>query len=135
MIVRPAALEDAELIFGWWTCQRLPLSDAARKDARTWWKSIDEDAATRLLVAEHLKQKVGSILVEVTLEIRWVVAPEHRGRGLAKKMVGLVAEPEHIALIESSDAASQIIAARAGFDLIDDGLIQLWRACRAEPYL
>jgi RimJ/RimL family protein N-acetyltransferase len=87
-----------------------------------------------MLVAEQGGENVGSVMIRRNGELRWTVSPRHRGKGLGKRMVALVAEPGHIARIDAGDVASQKIASHAGFDLVQDGHVQLWRADRAEAY-
>lgn len=67
-------------------------------------------------------------------EIGWAVAPEHRRKGLGSRMVGLAAQHGDVAQIESADRVSAKIAQRAGFDLVKDGPLQLWRADRTPPF-
>lgn len=132
MLVRPAVADDAETLFSWWH------HDANSNQAWNeldWFWSIVEGAAHTLLIAEQRGEKVGSLIVEPTYEMRWTIAPQHRQKGLAKRMVGLVAEPVHFALIDRSDVASRTIAEHAGFDLAVDGTIQVWRAIHATPYV
>jgi hypothetical protein len=79
-------------------------------------------------------EPVGITIKGAGNDLAWAMAPEHRRKGLAFKMVRLVADAGYLARIDASDIASTKIAQRVGFDLIEDGPIQLWRADRVPPY-
>lgn len=88
--------------------------------------SLPAGKGRRKLVGLVIKGRMGGL--------RWAISPEHRRQGIGTRMVRLVAELGQIALIECTDVASAKIAERAGFDLIENGPIQLWRADRAAPW-
>lgn len=83
------------------------------------------------------REPVGVVIITPSgrsRELCWAVSPEHRRRGLGSRMVALAAQHGDVAQIESADQASAKIARRTGFDLVNDGPVQLWRADRIPPY-
>ena len=119
MLVRPATRHDKTLLRALW-------GSTSPRDG--------EKVNRRAMVAERSGERVGSLLIDNDFEVRWKVSPEHRGKGHGKRMVSLVTLPGYVAHIRSNDVASQRIADHAGFDLVEDGDVQVWRAARVEPY-
>lgn len=134
MLVQPATSDDVGLLAAWWAELGRDVSrDIAATDALSWLELQAADMP-KILIALQKGEQVGSMIIEPGRELRWFVSPEHRGRGFGKRMVGLVAEPHDVARIKCSDLASQAIADHAGFDLVHEAEIQLWRATRTKPY-
>jgi RimJ/RimL family protein N-acetyltransferase len=123
LVLRPARMEDAAILFAW------------RNDPQTRANSLSEDkvwwpehvawlrcALDKVLIAEQDGKPVGTVRIET--ELSWIVAPEHRGRGIGRQMLALVAGT---ARIKRTNIASQKIAEAAGFSLVEDGEVQLWK--------
>lgn len=119
MLIRPATRHDKELLLDLWG------SMATRRGGKE---------KRQVMVAEQAGAQVGSLLIDNDHELRWTVAHEHRGKGCGKRMGALVTLPGYVARIRSDDIASQRIADQVGFDLVEDGDVQVWRATRVEPY-
>ena len=103
------------------------LNRLGRSQRRVFVASVPGEGGRRRDVGVLIKTRRGQ-------ELHWAVALECRGRGHGARMVALVAEPGMMARIARADLASAKIAQRAGFNLVEDGRVQLWRADRTPPY-
>ena len=139
--LRPATLDDAATLLKW-------RNDDATRTASHHTAAVHEDehlswlARTlaspdrRLYVAEEHDLPVGTVRADRSAgswELSWTVAPEARGRGVAKRMVATLARqiPEPIrAEVKVGNAASARIAEHAGMELERelDGVLHFQRA-------
>lgn len=130
MKLRPATIEDAQILFDW---RNDPLTressistdPVAWDDHVRWLEASLSNPNRELLVAEIDGVPVGTVRLDDGVELSWTVAPSQRGKGIGKQMVSLV-ERGSIARIKRSNVASQRIAGAAGFVLAEDGEVQEW---------
>lgn len=133
MKLRPATLEDAELLFGWrndrQTREASVNTDPAGWEGHLAWLRASLASPARTLLIAETDRPVGTVRIDYRdeTELSWTVAPDARGKGLGKTMV-LAAMPSGpvIAHIKNGNIASQKIAKAAGFELARDGLLERW---------
>ena len=131
--VRPATIQDAELLFGWRNdpqtrANSINTGDAPWEGHLHWLRASLKNPDRQLLVAERDGVPVGTVRIDGGDELSWTVAPEHRGVGLGSEIVALVAKRGDRAQIKCDNFASQRIAKRAGFVLWkDEPPLQEWR--------
>lgn len=132
MILRPACLDDAKALYAW---RNDPETRANSCDSGAvpwdrhvaWLQSALDNPDMTLLVAEQQGQALGTVRIDKG-ELSWTVAPGHRGNGVGRQMVSLaVSLKPTFARIKSTNIASQKIAQNAGFELAEDGDLQIWR--------
>jgi len=128
LVLRPATMEDAQVIFAWRNDPQTRASSLT--PGEVWWpehmawlRSSLSHPDRALLIAEQDGEPVGTVRIDRD-ELSWTVAPEHRGRGIGKQMLSLVAGT---ARIKRTNIASQKTAKAAGFSLAEDGEVQLWK--------
>lgn len=128
LTLRPATPEDAGRLLEW---RNDPDTRAASVNESTvdwqvhikWFEASLSSPTRRLLIAEEGMVPVGVLRFDTigdVEELSWIVAPEARGRGIAKRMLKLAAEMARrrmIANIKETNTASQRAAAAAGFKL------------------
>jgi len=128
LTLRPATLLDSDLLLDWrndaQTREASHNTAAVRTDEHVGWLSKTlEDPSRRLFVAEEAGCPVGTVrasLSDGVWELSWTVAPNARGRGLAKRMVAKLAQQisEPIrAEVKADNVASARIAEYAGMEL------------------
>lgn len=131
MKLRPATMDDAELLFAWRNdpetrANSVSTEEVAWADHIAWLSESLEDPRRELLIAEVAGAPVGTLRIDDSQVLSWTVAPHARGTGVGKRMVALVAKHGHRAQIRRENIASRRIAEAAGFRLVTDGEIQEW---------
>ena len=141
MKLRPATLEDADLLFQWRNDPETRkashnIADVARDEHLRWLTGIVADKNRKLFIAEEDGTPVGTVRAELSggvFELSWTVAPGARGRGVAKRMVALLASQiagPIRAEVKSGNVASVRVAEHAGmtFDREVEGILHYARA-------
>ena len=143
--LRPATLEDADLLFEWRNDAETRkashnMADVARDEHLRWLTRIAGDEHHNLFIAEENGTPVGTVRADLSdgvFELSWTVAPGARGRGVAKRMVALLARQiagPIRAEVKSGNIASARVAEYAGmaFDREVDGVLHYARAALEE---
>jgi RimJ/RimL family protein N-acetyltransferase len=142
--LRPATLQDADLLLEW---RNDPATrEASHSTARVprdehlaWLSATLANADRKLVIAEENGAPVGTVRAERAngvWNLSWTVAPQARGRGVAKRMVALLASrisgPIR-AEVKAENIASARIAEHAGMTLEreSDGVLHYRRAALA----
>lgn len=139
--LRPATLQDAEMLLEWRNDPETRnashnTAEIQREEHISWLTKTLNNLSRRLFIAEENGLPVGTARVDFSngvYELSWTVAPNARGRGVAKRMVSLLAsqisEPIR-AEVKSGNLASARIAEYAGmeFDREVDGVLHYKRA-------
>jgi RimJ/RimL family protein N-acetyltransferase len=126
--LRNATIADASLLFAWRNdpITRLNSHNPAAlvfESHVAWLRAILADPARQVFIAEEGGRPVGTVRVDReaddSAELSWTVAPEARGRGIAKYMVRLVADRVSQtcslrAEVKAGNAASIKVAEAAG---------------------
>ena len=148
--LRRATAADSAPLLAW---RNDPLTRAMSKstaavtaaDHEAWFSSALANPKRQLLVAEHEGQGVGTVRLDLGehggAEISLTVAPAHRGRGLAARMLAAAEDPARQsgvlwlhALVKPDNAASLKAFKRAGyygFAETHDGLLRCERRLTA----
>lgn len=139
--LRPATIQDADLLLEWRNdlATRKASHNTAevqRDEHISWLSRTVGNSNRRLYVAEEKGVSVGTVradLSEGVWELSWTVAPGARGRGIAKRMVAVLAHQisEGIrAEVKAGNIASARIAEHAGmeFERETDGILHYKRA-------
>jgi RimJ/RimL family protein N-acetyltransferase len=123
--VRPATIQDAEMLLQWRNDPETRSgshnsAEVEREEHIVWLTKTLNDKCRRLFVAEENGVPVGTVRVDLAdgaYQLSWTVAPNARGRGVAKRMVALLAsetlQPIR-AEIRTGNAASIRVAEYAG---------------------
>ena len=128
---RPASLNDAECLFAW---RNDPLTRAASHDERpldlethlAWLEQVLQDPERSLWIVEMAGQPVGTLRTDREGDVQvlsWTVAPEVRGQGVGKRMVGRFVsqlEGRLRAEVRVGNAASSRIAEASGLILAEE---------------
>ncbi|MGA1825264.1 MAG: GNAT family N-acetyltransferase [bacterium] len=138
--LRSATMQDADLLLEWRNDPETRkashnTAEVQRDEHISWLTKTLNNANRRLFVAEENGAPIGTVradLSEGVWELSWTVAPNARGRGVAKRMVALLAHqiPEPIrAEVKAENMASARIAIHAGmkFDRTEDGVLHYRR--------
>lgn len=138
--LRQATLQDADLLLKWRndTSTRLASHNAAviQEDAHlSWLRECLSNPNRKLLIAQENGVAVGTVRADYSngeWQLSWTVAPDKRGRGVAKRMVALLAQQivDPIrAEIRVGNSASVRIAEHAGmhFDKESAGILHFRR--------
>ncbi len=138
MKLRGATWADRDLLLEWrndpLTVQGSLSGASVEADEHyAWLRKSLISGSRRLFIAEEDGVAVGTARLDYSpagVELSWTVAPEARGRGVGKRLVGLAAEqaPSIFARIRSDNPASLAIARACGFtlDREEDG-VTWWR--------
>ncbi|MDB5800985.1 MAG: GCN5-like N-acetyltransferase [Rhodocyclales bacterium] len=130
--LRPATLQDAELLLAWRNDPHTRLSSHDTNEITlaqhlAWLNRVLNDVARRLFIAEEAGTPVGSVRADTepdgTTVLSWTVAPLARGRGVGKRMlVALLEETSGPvrAEVKIGNTASMRIAESAGLSLIHE---------------
>jgi len=125
IILRPATIQDADMLLGWRNNPETKIashstSEVVKEEHIAWLTKTLNNANQKLLIAEEDGTPVGTVradLSEGVWELSWTVAPNARGRGVAKRMVALLAhtisDPVR-AEVKAGNVASARIAEYAG---------------------
>ena len=139
--LRLTTIQDADLLLEWRNDPETRkashnTAEVQRDEHVTWLSRTLSNPNRRLFVAEEDGVPVGTAradLSEGVWELSWTVAPNARGRGVAKRMVALLAsqisEPIR-AEVKAGNLASVRIAEHAGmkFDREANGVLHYARA-------
>jgi len=133
-----ASMEHAGLLFRWRNDELTRMASinhgVIQFEAHlAWLEKSFADSSRRILIASLGQVPVGTIRIDSSTgetELSWTVAPESRGKGIAKQMLKQALAFTHgrvVARIREENRASQIIARESGFSMIqiEDG-IGLW---------
>ena len=127
MEILPACMDDAVLLLKWRN-DPLTRSMSLTTDEIDWETHIDWFKGkiscdnSDIYVVHHKDLPIASIRCEQKdgySEISWVMAPEHRGRGLGKQMLHKFVrhhKNKYLATIRIENIASQKICTFAGFN-------------------
>lgn len=134
MQLRPATIDDAEMLFTWrndtLTREASINTDPVAWDSHVnWLRASLQSDKRKLLIAEAEGEPVGTVRFDYgdEAEMSWTVSPTARGKGLGKHMVrAAIPNGPVIAHIKRENAASQRIAQFAGFSLVEDEPLQRW---------
>ncbi|MEC5388052.1 GNAT family N-acetyltransferase [Uliginosibacterium sp. H3] len=128
--LRPATLQDAELLLAWRNDLQTRLASHGTHEIPlaehwAWLDLVLADPARRLLIAELDDVPVGSIRVDTAsddvAELSWTVAPSARGQGVGTRM--LIAALSEVtgsvrAEVKIGNVASMKMAEAAGLVLV-----------------
>lgn len=139
--LRLATIQDADLLLSWRNDPETrkfshSTGEVLRDEHLTWLTKTIDNPQRKLYVAEEVGIPVGSVRADFSegvWEISWSTGPSARGRGVAKKMVALLAQQisEPIrAEVKVENIASARIAEHAGmtFEREVEGLAHYLRA-------
>lgn len=142
MILRPATLEDARLLYEWRnhpsTRAMMHVTDEFDFASHCQWLADVLQAPRRqLLIAEVDGVPVGTVRadpIEGATEFSWTIAPEHRGCGYGRQMVQLAlaqVSGEVRIEIKRDNTPSIRIALGAGLAPVRevDGVLHFRRSC------
>lgn len=144
--LRPATMSDADCLLEWRNdivTRQASLSPERVEVAShlKWLKSTIHNEHRKLCIAELNHRAVGTIRADKDKDgwiLSWTVAPKSRGKGIAQKMLNAFIQGFDgvlLAQIKATNIASQKVAERAGFTLIEksegDDLYHYHRVCRA----
>ncbi len=125
--LRQASIQDADMLLDWRNDPETrrashSTSDVVKEEHIAWLKKTLSNPNRRLLVAEEDDSPVGTVradLSEGVWELSWTVAQNARGRGVAKRMVALLAQQISVPIraeVKSGNIASARIAEHAGME-------------------
>ena len=135
MRLRPAEASDADMLLAW---RNDPVTRAAcisqepvaRADHVAWLERTLTNPKRRLLIIERAGVGLGTARFDYDepTEFSITVAPEHRGKAYALRMMKLAmsAETDFIARVRQENRACQRLLRAAGMRLAEDGPLQLW---------
>jgi RimJ/RimL family protein N-acetyltransferase len=119
IVLRPVVLQDADVLLAWRNDQKTRnfchnTAEVRQEDHLTWLLQAIANPNRRLFIAEENGIPVGTIRADWSAnawELSWTVAPDARGRGVAKRMVALLAQ-EFFAPIRAEVKAGNTISCR-----------------------
>ncbi len=139
--LRPVTLQDADLLLAWRndpeTRGASHNSESVRTDEHlAWLENTLNNERRKLFIAEEDGSPVGTVradFVDGEHELSWTVAPSARGRGVAKRMVSLLAGQILTPIraeVKPGNKASARIAEYAGLKFAEevDGVLHFRRA-------
>jgi len=139
--LRLATIQDADLLLEWRNDPETRnashnAAEVQRDEHISWLLRTLDNRNRRLFVAEEEGVPVGSVRADFSegvYELSWTTAPSARGRGVAKRMVALLAQQisESIrAEVKTGNIASSRIAEHAGmeFDREAEGVLHYRRS-------
>ncbi|MDZ7924552.1 MAG: GNAT family N-acetyltransferase [Marinagarivorans sp.] len=97
--LRPAKLDDSELLLFWRNQPAVRMAShntqlITRDEHRSWLLASLNNPARKLLIAEENNLAVGTVRADLKVDtwlLSWAVSPNAQGRGVAKRMVALLA--------------------------------------------
>jgi len=139
--LRPATMKDADILLEWRNDPETRkashnTAEVQRNDHISWLSRTLGNPDRRLYVAEENGDPVGSVRADFSdgvWELSWTVSPRARGRGVAKRMVAVLAneisDPIR-AEVKTGNISSARIAEHAGmvFERETDGVLHYMRA-------
>lgn len=136
MKLRPARIDDAKILFDWRNdpvtrASSLTTDPVKWEDHCNWLKGSLQNPDRSILIAELDGVAVGTARLDFGDEtvLSVTVAPDQRGRGIGKTLTVLACREVGpiVSHIKRENAPSQKMVEAAGFQLIEDGDLQLWR--------
>lgn len=126
--LRDVSLEDSEIIFNWRNDETTrsashSMNPLSFEEHVQWFKSSLNNPNRRLYIAEYKGQRVGTVrtdFIHNVFLLSWIIAPNARGQGVGKRMVGLLANSIQAPIkaeIKKDNLASIKIAIHAGLEL------------------
>ena len=139
--LRAVTIQDADLLLDWRNDPETRNAShntvtVQREEHIAWLTKTLSNARRQLFVAEESGVPVGTVRADLSdgvYELSWTVAPNARGRGVAKRMVALltsqISEPIR-AEVKCGNMASAKIAEHAGMEFYReaDGVLHYRRA-------
>ncbi|OQB75894.1 MAG: hypothetical protein BWX92_02310 [Deltaproteobacteria bacterium ADurb.Bin135] len=139
--LRPATMKDADILLEWRNDPETRkashnTAEVQRNDHISWLSRTLGNPDRRLYVAEENGDPVGTVRADFSdgvWELSWTVSPRARGRGVAKRMVAVLAneisDPIR-AEVKTGNISSARIAEHAGmvFERETDGVLHYMRA-------
>jgi RimJ/RimL family protein N-acetyltransferase len=139
--LRPATIQDADLLLEWRNDPETRkashnTAEVRRDEHVSWLTRAINNPNQRLLIAEENGTAVGTVRADFSEGVwvlSWTVAPIERGRGVARRMVALLAHQISAPIraeVKAGNIASARIAEHAGmeFDREADGVLHYRRA-------
>lgn len=130
-VLRQATIDDAPLLLFWRNDRETRKAShntevITPKEHKEWLKNTISNKEKQLYIYEELNTPVGTARIEIlgnnSCELSWTVAPEHRGRGVAKRMLenlmNVVECKQIFAEVKENNKASQRIAESIGMRFI-----------------
>lgn len=128
MLLRPATLEDADLLFLWRNDPETRKNSHSTEEVPyenhiAWLRSSLTNPRRRLVIGVA-EVPIGTVRYDwqdekhQTVELSWTIAPEHRGKGFGTRMVAEAIKYHHgniVAQIKDSNVPSIAIARNNGF--------------------
>lgn len=127
--LRPASIDDANILFQWRNNIETRIASHINNKINwdehiKWLKLTLENKNKKLFIAEEHGIAVGTVRAEYAdnaCKLSWTVSPDTRGKGIGKKMLGLLAnkinEPIHAEIKKGNEASSRI-AEHSGMKLV-----------------
>jgi RimJ/RimL family protein N-acetyltransferase len=138
--LRPATMDDTELLFGWRNDPAVRQASHNRSEIefhahQIWLRESLANPDRKIFIAEMGGVPVGTVRSdydEGVYELSWTVAPEVREQGIGKSMVALFAsqiEEPIRAEVRIGNVASVRIAEHAGMSLegVEEGIMHFRR--------
>jgi len=139
--LRPVTIEDADILLEWRNDPETRkashnTAEVQRSNHVSWLSKTLGNPDRRLYVAEENGSPVGTVRADFAdgvWELSWTVSPRARGRGVAKRMVGILAngisEPIR-AEVKTGNISSARIAEHTGmvFERETEGILHYKRA-------
>ena len=137
MLLRPATLEDAKLLFEWRNDPVMRMNarhtgEVLYETHLAWLQDSLGNPLRTLLVAVD-EVPIGTIRfdrLEDGFELSWMIGPQYRGKGLGTKMIAEAIKNQRMnvmADIKNSNLPSISIAQKNGFVLLSkDGEFSRW---------
>jgi RimJ/RimL family protein N-acetyltransferase len=128
--LRPATLQDAELLLAWRNDPQTRLAshsthEISLDEHRAWLSRLLQNPARRLFIAELAGEPVGSVRAEKeadgVTELSWTVAASARGQGVGKRMLAALLKEVRGSVraeVKIGNIASMKMAEAAGLLLV-----------------
>jgi len=146
LILRPAAIQDADLLLAWRNDEQTREASHSRHEVMkeehlSWLTDTLNNSNKKLFIAEECGVPVGTVRSDYSngvYELSWTVAPDARGRGIGKRMVAVLAEQiaEPIrAEIKAGNKASLRIAeyVEMDYEREGEGIVHYYRGAALKP--
>ena len=139
--LRPATVQDADLLLRWRNDPETRnashnTAEIQREEHIAWLTNTLNNSNRQLYVAEENGIPVGTVRADLSAgeyKLSWTIAPNARGRGVAKQIVALLASQISGAIraeVKAGNTVSARIAEHAGMEFIHeaDGVLHYRRA-------
>ena len=136
-----ATIENADLLLEWRNDPETrkashSIAEIQREESLSWLSRTLTDANRKLYIAEEDGIPVGTVRADWsggTWELSWTVSPSARGRGVAKRMIAILAQQISDPIraeVKVGNLVSIRVAEHAGmeFDYESDGVLHYKRA-------